>query len=731
MEKADLFLEVGSEEIPAGYIGPAAQALARRITDWLRERELDFDESSVRVFSTPRRIAIRVEGVGLAQPSKTEQRLGPAVAAAFDNEGIPTKAAEGFARGAGITVDELERVETDRGERVAASVRTGGVSTTELLGAEGLLREWMQLPFPKTMRWIPGSDLRYARPIRWIVFLLGDDVVEARLEHLVAGRHSRGHRTLAPGAVEIARPTEYEETLARVHVRVSPEERRVQIEGEARRVAEEAGGSLHEDPDLLDEIVQLAEHPLALRGGFDPALIDVLPKEVIITAMRSHQRYFSVVSKGGRLLPSFITFRDGDEVGLENVVEGNERVLRARLEDALFYWNEDRSRDSDEKLEALERVVWLEGYGSVADKCRRLEALAMELAGALELNVSPAPLRRAALLCKSDLATEMIRDGKEFTKLQGLMGRYYALEAGEEPAVADAIAEHLHPRHANDRLPEGDLATLVALSDRLDSIAGSILAGFAPTGSQDPYALRRQSLAVLRILLERGFSLDVEGWCRRALQGFESEGAARDEALAQCLDLFWGRLETILSELPVEIVRGVLTVHSLDPVDNVRAARDLAGLAGSDAFQSLLAGAKRCRNILAKENRLDEETEDGPRRSQRLRETADGRWSAWVRHRKADEAMGFDSRTFQDEAEIELHRQVVDAVSDLEHARESGDHAAAYERLAGLGPAIDAYFDEVLVNADDPALRENRLSFLEDIHYLFARFADLSRIPAR
>lgn len=731
MEKTDLLLEIGSEEVPAGYVEPAARELTRRVLGWLRDQELVDDGVEAETFFTPRRLAVRVSGVALSQPERTEQKLGPAVAAAYDEQGHPTKAAQGFARGAGIEVEELERVDTDRGPRVAASVRAGGAQTAELLATEGLLRQWVQLPFPKTMRWIPGSDLRYARPIRWIVLLLGDEVVEAQLEHLRAGRQTRGHRTLAPQALEIARPSDYEPALGRAQVQVRSEERRETIEREARRVAADAGGRLHEDPDLLDEVVQLVEHPLALRGEFDPRLVEVLPKEVIVTAMRSHQRYFSVESGDGRLLPCFITFRDGDEEGLANVIEGNERVLRARLEDALFYWNEDRSRDSEEKLQELERVVWLEGYGSVADKCRRLADLSLELAEALGLEVPAEPLRRAALLCKSDLATEMIRDGKEFTKLQGVMGRYYALEAGEDSAVADAIAEHLHPRHASDRLPAGDLATLVALADRLDSIAGSILAGFAPTGSQDPYGLRRQSLAVLRILLERGFSLDVEHWCRRALSSFERDETRRAEALAQCLDLFWGRLETILSELPVEIVRGVLTVHSLDPVDNVRAARDLAGLAGSDAFQSLLAGAKRCRNILAKEGRLGEETEDGPRRSQRLREAAADRWKAWVEHGGGGAAMGFDPGRFEDAAETELHRQVVEAVTDLEEARAAGDHASAYQKLGGLGPAIDAYFDEVLVNAEDPALRENRLCFLEDIHYLFARFADLARIPAR
>jgi glycyl-tRNA synthetase beta chain len=730
VKKLDLLLEIGSEEIPAGYIAAAVEALRGNVIAWLQASHLDFDSNAIETFATPRRLALRVRGVASEQAHREQTKLGPAVAAAFDADGNPTRAAAGFARGAGVDVTELVRVDSDRGERVAAVLSTGGASAKDLLLADGLLEEWTQLPFPKTMRWIPGDDYRYARPVRWVVLLLDDEIVEAKLRNLVAGRLSRGHRTLSPEPVEIASATDYETTLASHSVVVSPTERRSSIESAARAEAEKLGGVLHEDAGLLDEITFLTEHPQVLHGKFDVALVDELPSEVIITAMRSHQRYFSVEKPEGALLPAFLTFRDGDDAGLAQVALGNERVLRARLDDALFYWNEDCSLSSEDKIAALDRIVWLEGFGSMADKCRRVAKLAEFLRRHWKLEtIVVDDLKRASHLCKSDLATEMIRDGKEFTKLQGIMGRYYALEAGESATVADAIAEHLYPKHASDRLPDGDLATLVALADRLDSIAGSLLAGFAPTGSADPYALRRQSLAVLRILLEHEWHLDLDAAVEEAFAAYDADRPENLRARAQAADLFGGRLESVLSELPAEIVRGILAVRTADPLAIVRAARSLAALAGSESFQSLLAGAKRCRNLLAKENRLSEEAAASDLRNATLRGRAEDRFERWVEHGRNNAQMGFSVDAFEDAAEGALYHAVKSAVPSLQTALAVDDAGSAYEVLAGLGPPIDAYFETVLVNAPQAELRANRLSFLEDIHYLFAFWADLSVIP--
>lgn len=728
METADLLLEIGTEEIPAGYIPKAVDQLATKLTAFLTERGVEVEADAVQTFATPRRLTVRIPKVPLMRPLRTETRLGPAVKAAFDGDGNPTPAAQGFARSAGITPDQLQRVDTDKGERVAAEVTSGGESTRDLLLSDGMLESLLQLGFPKTMRWIPGSDLRFARPIRWLVCLLGPDVVPLRLAHLTADRVSRGHRTLDPRPVEIAEPSAYEASLRAASVEVDPEARRRSIAEGAERLAAEAGGTVVEAPDLLDELTYLSEHPFPVRGTFAPELVELLPREVIVAAMRSHQRYFSV-EKDGQLLPCFLTFRDGGDRGIQNVVEGNERVLRARLEDARFYWDEDRSLDSDAKLAALDRIVWLEGRGSIGDKCRRIAALAGALAPELAPGVDATQLERASLLSKSDLATEMIKDGKEFTKLQGLIGRYYALEAGEPEAVADAIAEHLHPKFASDRLPAGDLARLIALADRLDSITGCTLAGFAPTGSQDPYALRRQAFAVLRLLIEGGWRLDLLAWADRALGAFGDPEAARDEARGAIADLFWGRLETLLSDLPAELVRGVLSVSTLDPVENSRAARALAELRGQESFDQLLEGAKRCRNILVKEKRLSEEDQEPAARAQALQAKAAEVWEAWVGHSQGG-PISFDPSLFSEAAEESLHAAVLAAVPRLAEARASEEPARIYAGLAGLGGDISRYFEEVLVNDKDPRVRSNRLGFLEALHYLFGRFADLSRVPA-
>ena len=723
MDRSDFLLEIGSEEIPAGYLDPARRRLEKLVGSFLKEKGIEFESEKVESFATPRRIAVRFGEVALSTPRQKILKLGPAVSAAFDGEGNPTKAALGFARSVGAKVEDLGRFEGDKGERLGIEQEVGGERTLELLQEEDLLARWIDLGFPKTMRWIPGSELAYARPIRWVVCLLGEEVVPMRLGALAAGRKSRGHRTLSPGAVELPDATSYEATLEAASVVVRPARRREMIDAKARELAAEIEGSVCEDRGLLEELVYLAEHPHGLRGSYDSSLIEVLPREVIVTAMRAHQRYFSVESPRGELIPCFLTFRDGGDEGLQNVREGNERVLRARLEDAVFYWNEDRAVSSEEKLKRLDSVVWIEGFGSVGDKCRRVAALSRELGRTLLPKLDQKAIERAGLLCKSDLATEMIKDGKEFTKLQGTMGRYYALAAGEDEAVADAIAEHLQPRFAEDRLPEGKLGTLVALADRLDTIAGCVLAGFVPTGSQDPYALRRQALAILRILNQNELRCDLTRWIHASLAPFQRPADSTEEAATVITALFWGRLETLLSELPAEIVQSVLSVFPLDPVENARACEDLARLQGSETFQMLIEGARRCRNILVKAQRLPEESLPAQARAQALQKESRARWDA-------DDLKSYDPEEPTDEAERELVRAAQRSLVRLSKALQESAYTSAYEALAELGQPIDRYFEEVLVNTSDPAVRRRRLDWLESLHYLFARFADLSRLPS-
>ncbi len=723
MDRSEFLLEIGSEEIPAGYLDRARKVLVERVSAFLKEKGIDFPADKVESFATPRRIAVLVHEVALATPRTKSLKLGPAVNAAFDAQGKPTKAAEGFARSVGVKVEDLRRIPQEKGERLGIELELGGERTLDLLQEGGLLRRLVNLGFPKTMRWIPGNDLSYARPIRWLVCLLGEELVPLQLTPLRAGRETRGHRTLHGGRVELPDAKSYEACLAEASVIVRPSRRRKLIESEAGQLAEEIGGRVHEDGELLQELVYLAEHPRGVRGDFDPAMTQVLPREVIITAMRAHQRYFSVESSEGALLPHFLTFRDGADEGRKNVKEGNERVLRARLEDAVFYWNEDKAQSSEEKLRRLGSVVWIEGFGSVGDKCHRVAGLACELAEALMPNLPREKVHRAGLLSKSDLATEMIKDGKEFTKLQGVMGRYYALAAGEDEDVADAIAEHLYPRFADDRLPEGELGQVVALADRLDTLAGCVLAGFIPTGSQDPYALRRQALAILRILSQNELRCDLTGWIDKSLRNYSQPRETVQKAASVITGLFWGRLETLLQELPAEIVQAVLSVFPLDPVENARASEDLAKLQGSETFQMLIEGARRCRNILVKADRLAEESLEPQERAQALQRESRSRW-------EKGELKSYRAKEQEDEAEQKLVEAAQQILPQLEKALAASDYTLAYESLATLGQPIDRYFVEVLVNAPDPALRARRLDWLESLHYLFARFADLSRLPA-
>ena len=721
MEQRDLLLEIGCEELPASYIGPAVRQLAQRLAKRLRESGIEVQDELC--YSTPRRLTVLLTQVATQEPLRTEQRLGPAVAAAFDALGNPTAAAVGFARSCGVEVAALREVESQKGMRLAASVQTGGRHTRDLLLTKDFLRELLQLDFPKTMRWIPGDDFAFARPIRWIVCLFGEEALPLRLAHLTATADSRGHRTLAPGSVQIQSPTHYVDALRRAQVEVDVKRRCEAILHQAQAMAVEAGGRLHEDEELLAEVVQLVEHPQAVLGHFDPELVSILPREVIITAMRSHQRYFSIETESA-LLPSFITFRDGGTQGLEQVIAGNERVLRARLADARFYWDSDRSLSSEAKFERLRRIVWLEGLGNLAEKSERIRELSLQLVQELDLAVDLALLARAALLCKTDLATEMIRDGKEFTKLQGTIGRYYALEAGESQEVASAVDEHLRPRFAGDRLPEQPMARVVAFADRIDSIAGCYLAGLAPSGGADPYALRRQALAILRLCIDSHWSVDLEPWIGRALAAF-GERPGAEETASRIAELFWGRLETLLAELTPQIVRAVLSAAVLDPAQIVRAAAALQRFSERSEFPGLLEGAKRCRNILVKAERLPEEQLAPAARAAALRAKAAGRLAAW----QSGRGLSHEPAALQEAAETELAAAARRAAVEVAAGRAAADPDRSFGALAGLSQPIASYFEAILVNDPDPSRRERRLGFLEDLHYLFASCADWSHLP--
>ncbi len=711
-------LEIGSEEIPARFI-PEAMAELRRLTeDALATAHLSAE--GIRVVATPRRMALLIDRLSVRQPDREVEIKGPPVSVAFDADGKPTPAGEGFARKAGIDLASCERGTDQRGEFLLARKTETGRPAGEVL-AEILPRIILAVPFRKVMRWGNG-DLEYPRPLQWLVALLGEQVVPLAVDCLAAGRMSRGHRTTAEDRpVEITAPERYLEIMRENGVVADHEERRNLIRsGLARELAAyHKDARLLEDEDLLTEVVFLCEFPTPFLGSYSEDYF-ALPPEVITTALKGHQRYFSVGSATATgLRPRFAAVRDGGTDHLDNVIRGNERVLNARLADALFYWTFDQKKSPDEFREMLADVTWLEGFGSVKDKSRRLVALATWVwdNGLGDGETASTALTRAAEICKSDLVSEMIRDGKEFTKLEGFIGSRYAALAGESVDVCRAIERHYFPRSATGELPGDLISSALSVADRLDNVAGCWLAGFVPTGAKDPYALRRHVLAVLRILLDLEVRVDLEAALAEAMGPMADFAAGKDVsgALDEIHDFVRTRMSGHFTEnlaCDPAAVRAVLPVRWRDPLDALAWTRALAGYRDREDFQLLATGFKRCRNILK-----------GDVLEVRELDNCLERWLAGGRDAAGE---GFGGLT--EPAERELRDQVTAAAPRLAQAEADGDYARVFAVFSALGPAIDTFFDTVRVNVEDDALRRIRHGFLREIHGLFARFADFSQV---
>jgi glycyl-tRNA synthetase beta chain len=710
MPRADFLLEIGCEEIPVAYIEPALAQLAEGLSAYLAAERLE--HGPLERFATARRLALLVPALALAQADRDEELTGPPVAAAF-KDGQPTPAALGFARSQGVALEALHTLETPRGSYLALKRRVPGRPAAELLAA-GLPGLILGLRFPKTMTWGDGS-LRFARPIRWLVALLDEEVLPLVLGSLRAGRASAGRRQSAVASISIPRAGDYADCLRAAGVEPEPPRRRLQLLAAARAAAAAAGGRLVEDEELADTVNYLSEWPVALAGGFAPALLS-LPRAVVTTAMKSHQRYFSVEDAAGALAPTFIVILNGERPDPAELRRGNERVLAARLADARFYWEEDRRTGLAGLRQRLETVLWIEGFGSLAERSERLRVLAGRLAAALpDRPLDREGLDWAARHCKADLASEMIKDGKEFTKLQGLMGREYALAEGLPAARAALLYEHVLPRQAGDVLPASLEGTLLALADRLDAIVGLWLAGFAPTGSKDPYALRRQAVACLRLLLENSLPLCLGELLDAALAGYPSAKAGELRPLL--LDFLLGRFEGLMEEAGVapDIFDAVVDSGETRVLDLRARALALNDLRGDAAFERLVMGARRVGNILAKEQ-VTLSTE---------RSSAD--LETWARG-QSPLPYGFDTGRMVEAAERELQAAVAAAAPELLEAVTERRYGDAYRRLAGLSVPIDAFFDGVMVNAGDRALRDNRLALLRNLAQLFLHVANFSRV---
>lgn len=691
----DLVYEIGVEEIPASYLPPATRQFREEFETFLRDAGLI--ATSVETESTPRRLVLLAKGIAERQEDRTSEVLGPPWKAAFSPNGTPTKAAEGFAKGRGLTVADLRRVETERGPYVGATVEVKGRPTTDLL-AEALPAITTRLTFSKTMKWGPAR-VRFARPIRWLLALFGSEVVPFSIEGVASGRATHGHRILARGPFDVADASAYADALAKGRVILKQSERAATIETLLGQAAARAKGTLVVDPELVEEVSYLVETPSAFESSFDEEFLQ-LPAPVIVTAMRDHQRYFALRSIDGALLPRFVCVANSAPESVDQVRDGNQRVLRARLDDARFYWNEDLKTTLEEKLPRLGNVVWLEGFGSLLEKTHRVRALAGDLAATF----APTDLQlhknvdRAALLAKTDLVTEMIKDGKQFASLQGVMGREYARRGDEPSAVADAILEQYLPRFAGDALPASEAGAILAVADRLDTLVGVWASGQKPTGSKDPFGLRRGAFGILRIALARGWDYSIREWIDRAAALFESKipdrAALADEATAFVFD----RLEGLFVEEGKEsdIVAAVLAARRGSPLHLQELVDAFARVRSTRRaeFDSLAAGFKRAKNILKKDSADGEPSET-------LLETAEEKslYAAYVDVNRTMNATGF-----------------------------APPYDEAIAALARLRAPIDAFFDSVMVLVDDPAVRANRLRLLGRIVGLIQRLGDLSRL---
>lgn len=691
--KRDLLLEVGTEEIPAEFFPSCLQDLARLVAKGLDEARLV--HGGVRTLGTPRRLALIVTGLADAQEDRTLEEVGPPTRIAFDAEGQPTKAALHFAQKLGVEVGALERKVLPKGEYLAATVEEKGQAALALL-PELLTEALGSIPWKKSMRW--GTEPQaFARPIHWIVALFGDEVVPLRFAGVDSGAQTFGHRFLSPGAVQLAGASDYVSLLREAHVLVDPAERREAVREAAIRGAKEAGGRLVSDDALLDHITWLVETPSPIVGTFDAAYLE-LPPQVLVSEMREHQKYLSVESEAGGLLPAFVAIANTPVRDPAQARRGFERVLRARLADARFFFDEDRKVSLDERVNQLGRVTFQHQLGSIHDKVERFRALAAWLAETLG---SPDEVRRhvdrTSTLAKADLVTGMVG---EFPDLQGVMGRAYALAAGEPEEVAQGILEHYLPRGHGDRLPTSDVGAIVGVADRLDTIAGIFAIGRPPTGTADPFGLRRACLGVIHLILDRGYRISLRALVERSLAALGQQGhPADDELRDQILAFFHGRLRNLWSEAqPVELVEAVLASGFDDLVEAQARLQAVAAHLGDESFRALAEGFTRT-NIV-------EKAQGEPR-------------------------VSIDPSLFEAEEERALHGAFETVRDSVAGSLASGDFSQVVAEFTKLREPLDRFFTEVMVMVEDDARRRNRLELLHEIRELFGKVADFGRMDLR
>lgn len=641
----------------------------------------------------PRRLTLIAKKLAFRQKDRTFQIFGPPVRLCFDEAGSPTQTLIGFAQSHGVKPDGMKTAKTEKGEYVyVEKIRRG--RTTPAVLQEYLPLFIKDINFPKSMRWLK-DDFRFARPIRWILALYDEKVVRFSVAEVKSGNYTYGHRTLHPGKIFIRSPRDYVARLRRAHVTVDPTKRLSTIKLCVDEKAAQVSGKCVMDEELLSEVSNLVEYPTCVLGSFDPTYLQ-LPTEVILTAMKTHQRYFGIANQTGKLLPYFIAVVSGEKKHMDDILRGNQKVLQARLADALFYWNADRKTPIGERIDSLKRVVWLEGMGTLYHKTERLVRLADLIAPLLKFDNIPV-LERAAWLSKTDLVTSMIKDGKEFTTLEGKMGMEYALQSGEPRDVATAIYEHYLPRYPGDLLPKTPQGTILAIADKLDTVVGGFIAGHMPTGSQDAQGLRRHTTGIISIVVQKNISINLISLVDGSIEVFEHQGFLKTKSIREeILSFFKIRIGNWLEEqgFRYDLVNAVLSIRYDSPVDAKMRVSALNELRSSADFIKLVIAQKRVANIL----------KDQP------------------------EPPPLAESLFSEEAE----RRLFSASKRLEPGyRESirkGRYTKALQQLLSLRSPIDRLFGEVLIMVEDEDLRMNRLALVKYTKNLFNEIGDLSKI---
>ena len=683
----EFLLEIGTEEIPASYIEPALNHLKQGMEKKLRELALPF--GTIQTAATPRRLTLVVTDLAERQEDQRKEVMGPPKQAGFDADNNPTKAAIGFAKSRGASVEDIQIVSTDKGDYLMVVQEIKGQNTKELL--EQFLPELiLATPFPKSMRWADKST-HFARPLQWLLALLGGKIVSFSIDDLQSGDTTRGHRFLCPEDRQVNDFKSYSETLLEMGVMVDVEERRELIKNQVTEAAATSGGAVVLDLGLLDTVNQLVESPYALCGSFDDKFLD-LPNEVLTTSMRVNQKYFTVADSKGDLLPYFVAVNNTKVKDEAISREGHQRVLRARLEDGLFFYNEDRKRSLETYKSALSGVVFQAKLGTMAEKTERLTSLATDLAQELEPALIDS-VRKASQLCKADLVTDMVG---EFPSLQGVMGKYYALNEGENPEVAEAIMEHYKPLRSGSELPANKVGALVSMADRIDTMAGCFALGKAPTGATDPYGLRRHALALIHIINDQGWHLSLTAIFSKALEQYTSKVEMdQQETLATILAFIKGRYinDLVAGGIAAGAVEAA-TSGTFDDITDCRQRIDaLADISSHETFTMLAGAFKRVTNII--KDHSGTEVQEG---------------------------------LLTENAEKQLFAALTQTSTECEPLLAKRSYNEALQSILQMKEPVDSFFDEVMVMADDEAVKNNRLSLLAAIAHLFLQIGDFSKM---